>query len=162
MEEVKKVVPIKKASSMGGSGSVIATANVEEIKPPKKKVILKNVKGEDMKEEDYFYSTTGKGEAPTFFNKVCGMPVEREDLLEVFNKVFKPEDNILFYRTTDKEVYLIIIPLKYSTIIGKEHESIDGDFQKHAISFIQEGSVNTATLRMKLERIVSFVKYTDR
>lgn len=128
----------------------------------KKKVILKNVNGEEMNEKDYFYSTEGKGEAPLAFNKVCGTPVEREDLLEIFNKVFDPSDNILFYKTTDKEVYIIIIPLKYSTTVGRDHESIDGDFQKHAISFVQEGSVNTATLRMKLERIIPFVKYTDR
>ena len=137
------------------------TVAQEPIKE-KKKVILKNVKGEEMDEKDYFYAAKNEAEAPATFNKVCGMPVEREDLLEVFNKVFNPKDNILFYRTTDKEVYIIIIPLKYSTSVGRDHESIDGDFQKHAISFVQEGSVNTATLRMKLERIIPFVKYTDR
>lgn len=133
----------------------------KEVKP-KKKVILKNVKGEEVNEKDYFYSTEGEGQAPETFNKICGIPVDREDLLEVFNKVFNPKDGILFYKAIDKEVYVIIIPLKYSTTVGKNNESIDGDFQKHAISFVQEGSVNTATLRMKLERIVPFVKYTDR
>ena len=161
---IKKVVPIKKASPMGGSGSAIATAFTvpTEVMPPKKKIILKNVKGEDMKEEDYFYRTKEKKDFIFSFNDVCGTPVEREDLLEVFNKVFKSEDNILFYKTIDKEVYVIIIPLKYSTTVGRDHESIDGDFQKHAISFVQEGSVNTTTLRGKLERIVPFIKYTDR
>jgi hypothetical protein len=148
MEEVKV---IKKKPA-------VAQAPVKE----KKKVILKNVKGEDVEEKDYFYSKEGPCEAPVGFNQICGNPVEREDLLEVFNKVFKPEDNVLFYKTIDKEVYLIIIPLKYATSVGRDHESINGDFQKHAISFVQDGSVNPTTLRMKLERIVPFVKYTDR
>jgi len=88
--------------------------------------------------------------------------VDREDLLEVFNKVFKPEDNILFYRQLDKEVYIIIVPIKYSTSIGENNNSIKGDFQKHAISFLNEGSVNLDSLRGKLEKIQTFVKYTDR
>jgi hypothetical protein len=76
--------------------------------------------------------------------------------------VFKPEDNILFYKQVDKEVYLVIIPIKYSVSIGDFNDSMDGDFQKHAISFLDEGSVNLDTLRQKLERIIKFVKYTDR
>lgn len=124
----------------------------------KKKIVLKNTKGEDMKEEDYFF----KGKALPFFNDACGLPVEREELVEAFNKIFNPKDDVLFYKTTDKEVYVIIIPLKAATSVGEEHGSVDGDFQKHAISFINEGSVNIETLKMKLKRISPFCKFADR
>ena len=91
----------------------------------------------------------------------CGKPVDREDLLEVFNKIFRPEDNVLFYKSIDKEVYLIIVPIKYSTTIGEFNNSSEGDFQKHAISFLTEGSVNIDTLKMKLRRIIPFCKFAE-
>ena len=128
------------------------------IKPLKKEIILKDTLGKDVKEEDYFFG----GKAPASFEGTCGKPVDREDLIVVFNKVFKPEDKILFYKQTDKEVYIIIPPIKYSTTIGDFNNSIEGDFQKHAISFINEGSVNVDSLKMKLERIPKFFKFTDR
>lgn len=131
---------------------------VPKTTTPKSTIVLKNVKGEVMNEEDYFF----KGKALPTFNKVCGMPVDREDLLEIFNKIFKPEDNFLFYKTTNKEVYIVIVPIKYSSTVGEFNDSFDGDFQKHTISFISEGSVNADTLKMKLKRIIPFVKYTDR
>jgi len=133
-----------------------------EVTPEEPKVkntiVLKNTSGKEVKIEDYFFG----GIVPPGFEATCGKPVDREDLVGVFNKVFKPEDNILFYRQVDKEVYLIIIPIKYSTTIGEENNSFEGDFQKHAISFLNEGSVNEDLLRTKLERINTFVKYTDR
>ena len=122
------------------------------------KVTLLNVLGKEVALEDYFY----KGIVPPGFKGTCGNPVDREDLLTVFNKVFKPEDNILFYRQADKEVYIIIVPIKYATEIGDFNDSIEGDFQKHAISFLSEGSVNLDSLRLKLEKINKFVKYSDR
>jgi len=137
---------------------------MEEIKKaePKKvvvkKSILKNTSGKEVPEADYFFN----GVIPAGFLNTCGKPVDREDLIVVFNKVFKPEDNILFYKQTDKEVYLIIIPIKNSTTIGEFNNSLDGDFQKHAISFLNEGSVNLDTLKAKLQRISKFVKYSDR
>lgn len=121
-------------------------------------VTIKNTSGKEVPLTDYFY----KGIVPSGFERTCGKPVDREDLLSVFNKVFKTFDNILFYKQEDKEVYLIIIPLKYSDSVGLAHDSIDGDFQKHALSFLNEGSVNLDTLRQKLEVIKKFVKYTDR
>lgn len=132
----------------------------ETPKVAKKTVILKNVAGEDVKDGDYFFSTggAGKGEAPATFNQVCGLPVNREDLIEIFNKTFDPRDNFLFYKTTNKEVYVVIVPLRFSTSVGSHNESVDGDFQKHAISFVSEGSVNADTLKMKLKRILPFVK----
>ena len=133
-----------------------AVRNVGEAKV--KNVVLRNTSGKEVPITDYFY----QGIVPSGFEGTCGKPVDREDLLDVFNKVFKPSDNILFYKQEDKEVYLIIIPLIYSDSVGLAHDSVDGDFQKHAISFLAEGSVNIDSLRQKLDRIVKFVKYTDR
>lgn len=142
---------------------------VEEVKKVIKgakkveKTIIYNTAGEEVDEKDYFYATKGKvGAAPSLFTKMCGYRVDREDLLEVFNKIFKPEDNFLFYKSGNKEVYLIIVPLKFSTSVGDTHESVDGDFQKHAISFIGEGSVNIDTLKMKLTRVLGFVDFDKR
>ena len=128
------------------------------VKKPRVKPVLKSTLGKEVKEEDYFFG----GEAPVWFNKVCGMAVEREDLLEVFNKIFSPNDGFLFYKATNKEVYIIIVPVKYSTVVKTENGSLDGDFQKHAISFINEGSVNLDTLKTKLKRILPFVDFKDR
>jgi hypothetical protein len=153
-EQVVKNVPTpvipKEAIKTGDKGRVEKKKN--------KEVVLKNVKGEKMDEADYFYG----GKAFPTFNQDCGFPVEREDLLEAFNKIFDPKDDILFYKAADKEVYLIIIPLKMSSSVSESNESLTGDFQKHAISFLQEGSVNLETLKMKLKRIIPFVKFADR
>jgi len=134
----------------------------EEVKVKKEKVvkatILKNTALKEVPEADYFFG----GHAPAGFDGTCGLPVDREDLRMVFDKVFAPADNFLFYKQKDKEVYLVIVPIKYSTMIGDYNNSLEGDFQKHAISFLNEGSVNLDTLRAKLARIVKFVKYTDR
>lgn len=141
MEEVKKeeVVKVKKEKIV-------------------KKTVLKNTLLKEVPEADYFFG----GYAPSGFEGICGLPVEREDLRMVFDKIFNPKDNFLFYKQKDKEVYIIIIPIKNSTIVGDYNNSLPGDFQKHAISFINEGSVNLDTLKMKLGRIVKFVKYDDR
>jgi len=138
---------------------VVETPKVEE-KPTKtdKESILRNVLGKVVPEKDYFY----KGIIPAGFLGTCGKPVDREDLITLFHKVFKKEDNILFYKQSDKEVYIVIVPIKYATEIGDFNDSLDGDFQKHAISFLDEGSVNLDTMRKKLERINKFVKYSDR
>lgn len=131
---------------------------VVEKKEKAVKSILRNTAGKEVPASDYFFG----GKMPNSFEKYCGKPVDREDLIAVFNKVFKPEDNFLFYKEVDKEVYLVIAPLKYSTTVGVEQNSLEGDFQKHAISFINEGSVNLDTLRMKLNKIPKFCKFTDR
>lgn len=134
---------------------------IEKPKAEKKvvnKVVLKNTLGKDVPEEDYFFG----GKIPSGFFGTCGKPVDREDLVEVFNKIFNPEDNFLFYKAADKEVYLIIVPIKCSTTIGESNNSVDGDFQKHAISFLTEGSVNLDTLKLKLRRILPFVKVSGK
>jgi len=119
-----------------------------------KKIIIKDVSGEEADPKDYFFN----GVIPSGFIGTCGNPVDREELIGTFNKVFKSKIKYLFYRARDKEVYLVIVPLKYSTSVGIDQESSDGDFQKHAISFLSEGSVNLDTLKQKLERILKFVK----
>jgi len=124
----------------------------------KAKIILKNTLGEEVSQKDYFYSSKGKDTTPVYFTEVCGNPVDREDMLTVFNKIFKPKDGILFYKTRDKEVYIIIVPLKHSSIVGPQHNSVEGEFQKHAISFISEGSVNLDTLRTKLQRVSNTIR----
>jgi hypothetical protein len=123
-----------------------------------KKSILKNTLGREVPEADYFF----KGTVPSGFAKTCGKPVGREELVDVFNKTFNPADNFLFYKVEDKEVYIVIVPIKCSTTISESNNSLEGDFQKHAISFLNEGSVNLDTLKMKLGRISKFCKFDDR
>ncbi len=153
---------IIKPVDLGQIESEKAKAN----KPKKvKPVILKDTAGNVVEEGDYFYSEEpGKGKAPIGFNEACGLPVDREDLIEVFNKVFNPKDGFLFFKTRDKEVYVVLVPLKNSISVSRENGSVEGDCQKHAMSFIVDGSVNLDTLKEKLKRINSpkFVKYTDR
>jgi len=165
--DAKKVVEAKKeADAKVAEAKVLADAKVVEDKKEadakllseSKKIVLKNTSGKEVLKSAYFY----KGIVPPGFEGSCGQPVDREDLLSVFNKVFKPSDNILFYKQSDKEVYIVIIPIKYSVEIGEYNDSLDGDFQKHAISFLNEGSVNVDTLRQKLEKVKKFVKYDDR
>lgn len=138
----------------------IAAANVKKAteEAKKAKIILKDVDGEDVDQKDYFFHNEKTGEtdtAPVYFNKVCGYPVDREDLIEVFNSVFPKNKGFLFNKLRDKELYLIIVPIKYATTISKNNESLPGDFQKHALSFIGEGSVNIDSLKLKLAKVAN-------
>ncbi len=137
----------------------------------KHKIILKDVDGADVDQEDYFYPRTqpeiiydAKGNevsrlepttetAPVYFNKVIGMPVDREELIEVFLRHFPRAKGFLFYKRRESEVYLIIVPLKYAKTVSKANESRPGDFQRHALSFIGEGSVNVDSLDIKLKQM---------
>jgi hypothetical protein len=138
------------------------------LEAKKRQIVLKDTDGEEVEQKDYFYprvkdEKTNDGKilaattetAPVYFNKVCGLPVEREDLLEVFNNIFPKKKKFLFYKSQDKEVYLIIIPLKYAVTIGKYNESTPGGFQRHALSFVNEGSVNLESLKMKLTKVAN-------
>ncbi len=147
----------KKDEDTNKAISIAEKKQKDEADKNKKKVSLYNTLGEKVESKDYFYSTNGKDTMPPYFEEVCGRPVEREDMITVFNKIFNPKHGILFYKTKDKEVYIIIVPIKHSSIVGPEHNSIDGEFQKHAISFITEGSVNIETLRNKLERVAKTI-----
>ena len=136
----------------------------------KNNLILKDVDGAEVDQEDYFFpryedevivsasgtKTTLKATnetAPAYFNSVIGLPVDREELIKVFIRHFPRAKGFLFYKSRDKEVYLIIVPLKYATTISVSNESRPGDFQRHALSFLNEGSVNTDSLELKLKRI---------
>lgn len=132
-----------------------------DLDAKKTQLILKDIDGFDVDQEDYFFPdlVTGKKDtAPSYFNKICGYPVDREDLIEVFATFFPRKKGFLFYKARDKELYLIIVPLKYATTISKSNESLPGDFQRHAMSFIGEGSVNVDSLKLKLGR---FAKHTS-
>lgn len=135
----------------------------------KNTVILKDVDGDDVDQSEYFWPRTEKEKigtppnertltesdqtAPVYFNKVCGLPVDRDELIEVFLQYFPRSKGFLFYKRRDQEVYLVIVPLKYATTISRANESRPGDFQRHALSFIAEGSVNVESLKLKLARI---------
>lgn len=140
-----------------------------EERARKNRVILQDIDGDDVEQSEYFWPRTEKEKvgtppnekvleptsetAPTYFNQICGMPVDREELISVFLQFFPRKKGFLFYRLRDREVYLVIVPLKYATTISAANESRPGDFQKHALSFIQEGSVNVESLKLKLGRI---------
>jgi hypothetical protein len=95
MEETKKDAPIEIKKP-------VTPKKVKEVAS----VILRNTQGKEVKPEDYFYAEEGaEAKAPSGFIGSCGLPVDREDLIEIFNKVFKPEDGVLFYKARDKEVY---------------------------------------------------------
>lgn len=132
----------------------------------KNKVILKNVFGEDVDEKEYFFPGKDKDGnivyAPSHFNREVGFPVDREDMLEIFNKIFNPDDNFLFYKVRDREMYIVIVPLKFASAVGSGQDSIGSDFQKHAISFIGEGSVNMDVLKNKLQKISTFIRKSDK
>ncbi len=128
-------------------------------------VILKDIDGDDVDQSEYFFPRIEKEKigdktlevtdqtAPIYFNKICGMPVDRDELIEIFLQFFPRSKGFLFYKTRDKEVYLVIVPLKYATTISRANESRPGDFQRHALSFVAEGSVNVDSLKLKLARI---------
>ncbi len=151
LEEKKKIDEAEKKAA-------IERKKKEDDKKKKNKVVLKNTLGEEVPQSDYFYSESGDDTAPGFFTESYGTPVEREDLLNVFNKVFNPKDGMLFYKSRDKEVYIVIVPLKHSSTVGFSHNSVDGEFQKHSLSFIAEGSVNLDTLRTKHTRVASTIR----
>lgn len=131
----------------------------------KNDLILKDVDGDDIDQAEYFFprekdeTIDGKKfeatdqTAPASFNKSCGFPVDREELIEAFLQYFPRAKGFLFYKARDREVYLVIVPLKYATTINRANESRPGDFQRHALSFIGEGSVNVDSLKLKLARI---------
>lgn len=167
-EELSGLVEEKKEAEK--EENRIKTAEEKKAKDEAKKsvIVLKNVFGEDMDPKDYFWPSTPKKEgekvtfAPSWFNRTCGFPVDREDMIAVFNRIFDPKKNFLFYKVRDKELYIIIVPIKYSSIIGAHNESIAGDFQKHAISFIGDGSVNVDTLKLRLQKIARTINQESK
>ncbi len=125
-------------------------------------VILKNTRGEEVDQKDYFYPGVDKDGKTTYakpwFNKQCGMPVDDPELISIFDVMFKPSDNFLLYKVKGKEIYIVIVPLKLATTIGHAEDSLPGDFQKHSMSFIMEGSVNNDTFKLKLKKIRNYIR----
>lgn len=122
----------------------------------KANIVLRNTDLVDMEQKDYFARDRKTGEvetAPAAFNKICGYPVEREELVAIFDSIFPKDRDFLFYKCYDKEVYLVIVPLKYAVTVQEHTEPDAGAFQRHALSFIGEGSVNPESLRSKLKVI---------
>jgi len=132
----------------------------------KSKIILKDTLGKDVDQKDYFFPRLVEEKtldgtilpvtdqtAPVYFNKMCGVPVEREELIEVFHNAFGKDKGFLFYKSISQELYLIIVPLKYATTVSRSNDSQAGHFQRHALSFINEGSVNADSLKLKLAKV---------
>ncbi len=140
----------------------VKKADNQEHEVVVKNPIIKNSQGEDVLVVDYFFAPEGETSiAPPFFNKSFGLPVDREDLVERFNKVFNPEDNFVFLKSMNKEVYGVLIPLKY-TEIGEQEDSILGDCQYHAVSFVLDGSVNYAKLDDFFKKVATRVGYSKK
>lgn len=167
VDEVKKATQAKIKADKAAAEAAANKLTAESNRLLKKGFILKNIYGEDVDPEKYFYSDGSEVEKnrgtfiPPYFNAMCGLPVDREDLLEVFENIFKNHTkDFLFYKTKNKEVYLVIVPLANSQV-GKTNDSVSGDFQRHAVSFITEGSANATTLKMKLKKVASYLKKAD-
>lgn len=181
--EIKNPLDMDESNSPSGNNASAPTAPIVEEKKPvvnepekvKVKTVglneneitikpqkLRNTRGEDVPVSDYFFASPGeKAVAPNFFNRSFGLPVDREDLIEIFDKIFKPEDNFLFLKSMNKEVYGVLIPLKFTHISHKE-DSILADHQYHAISFVLDGSVNYDKLKMKLREVAKNIGYDTR
>lgn len=128
-----------------------------------KEQVLKNTAGEDVPVADYFFAEEGEtAVAPGYFNKACGFPVDREDITEIFNRVFKISDNFLLLKTNDKEIYGVLVPLKFATMVSHEDESRLGDCQYHAVSFIPDGSVNLDKFEREMKKIAALIGYDFR
>lgn len=142
--------------------ATVKTADEKTAEVIVKKPVLKNSRGQEVPVDNYFFAPEGTPAiAPAFFNKSCGLPVDREDLIEIFDKIFKPQDDFVFLKSMNKEVYGVLIPLKYTSISNKE-DSVLGDFQYHAISFVLDGSVNYKKLSDKLKQISTHVAYENK
>lgn len=138
----------------------IAKENAKKAAEQDKKatIILRNTSLEDVEQKDYFFwneETKEVDTAPSYFNKVSGTPVDYEPLVEVFDNIFPKKKGFLFYKAQGKELYFVIVPLKYATTVGKQNNSIPGDHQRHAMSFIGEGSVSVESLKQKLTKVAN-------
>lgn len=128
-----------------------------------KKQIIQNNKGEDVPLENYFFVNPGETIfVPNYFNDAFGKPTDREDLIEIFDTIFKPEDNFILLKDKTKEVYNIMVPLKFSNEVNFAENSQTGDCQIHAISFITDGSVNHDKFKSALKKISSLIAYGNK
>lgn len=164
LAEANKPAPTAPAPVEQVSTTMVEKADLTKAVTAVVKPVLKNTRGQDVPVEDYFFAKEGEqAMAPSFFNKAVGFPVgpDREDLIAMFDKVFKPEDNFVLLKDAYKEVYGILVPLKYSDI-GSKEDSILGDYQVHAISFIPDGSVNPDKFASALQKVATITNYSSR
>jgi hypothetical protein len=161
--DAKKAAEEKEVEEKEAASKVLVQkADMQSHEVPVVAPAIKNSRGQDVPVEDYFYAVEGqKAVAPGFFNKAVGFPSDREDLIELFDKVFKPEDNFVLLKSRDKEVYSILVPLKYADI-GSKDDSVLGDYQVHAISFVTDGSVNYEKFTGWLLKVAQTTKYANR
>jgi hypothetical protein len=171
-EEIDKLIEAKQAivdQQKDEDRIIKAQQKKADDEARKNVIILKDVDGDDVEQSEYFWPRLEKEKvgippnekilepttetAPTYFNKSFGIPVDRDELIDVFVQYFPRKKGFLFYKLRDREVYIVIVPLKYAKTISRGNESRPGDFQKHALSFIAEGSVNIDSLKLKLQRI---------
>ncbi len=167
LDELIKLAEDKKAQE--AEENRIAKENEKKLAESKKSpVVLKDIDGNEVDQADYFWPRTKEEKlpdgktlpvtdqtAPAVFNKQCGLPVDREELIEVFKLIFPKSKKFLFYKVRDKELYLVIVPLTYARTVTSSNEARPGDFQKHGISFITEGSVNIDSLKSKLTKVAN-------
>ncbi len=157
-EKTVKVEPKEKTVKVETQGLHITDYKVVPQK-------LKNINGEEVDVKDYFYAN-GEEEsiAPNFFNKALGYPITyeeegREDMIETFSTYFRPGDNFILLKQREKEVYSVLVPLKFAKDIGVHEDSILGDFQIHSMSFVQEGGFNLESFKSKLSLIKKNLGY---
>ena len=133
---------------------VVTTTTPTPVSVKKEKELkIYDTSGNEMDPVDYFFTPEGEETiVPPYFTQMCGDPVDREDLVKEFDKVFDGEHKFLFYKVRNKEIYVIIVPLKLS-IINHEEDALSGEFQKHAISFIYEGGVNMDSFKRKIKQV---------
>lgn len=123
---------------------------------------IRNTRGEEVDPADYFYASPGKEAfAPSYFNRACGFPVTYDEWNKIFDSIFDPEDQFVFLKSQNKEVYSVLVPLVF-TEIGEQNDNVDCDFQVHAISFISDGSVSSDRLKLKLKEIAKRIGYEKR
>lgn len=112
--------------------------------------------------EDYFF--TESGQSPYDFvskqrMKQFGYPVTSDTLLSIFNDKFKPEDGFLLYKEELQDVYIIVVPKKF-TKMSRVNGNVTGDIQIHALSFMGLGSVNIELFKSGLDKIAKNIGYT--
>jgi len=78
-EEVKN---IKSETEIKTDGT-----KTEKVAKKKSQIILATIDGTEVDPKSYFYAPEGEELLiPPYFNKMCGRPVNRDDLNDVFSK----------------------------------------------------------------------------
>lgn len=126
---------------------------------------IRNTLGEEVDLSKYFIPNHENiSVAPNYFNRSHGYPISQnefgfEEMIEVFNKVFDVKDGFLLFKQRTKEVYSVLVPLRYAKELNEAEEANAFDYQIHAISFIKEGGFNIQTFENKLKSIKTINGY---